>query len=297
MPRPFVAYLRVYEPLSSLEGAFRSQVEHALRNGGGLTRSQAADRERELWLRTQLSAPARLLPGDNAEGEGALRRLDVITLPVAEAPGRDAVDADESPLVCPLDLRPRAAAGVMGFLANSVGPLVDEALPMPVEVVKARASVALSNLPRRAAHVVSSTWTVPLPWFALVDPGARKVVLKERGDAERSVHWLVSMTDARRRAEEAHAVVTATLGEEGPARILRDTSRWLAHFDVNSVVELDYGGLVQLLEDSELTEDTSAEDVQVALSALETGNAELAAERYAKLREFWSDLASREQHN
>ncbi len=62
-------------------------------------------------------------------------------------------------------------------------------------------------------------------------------------------------------------------------------------------MELDYGGLVQLLDDDTLTDDTSAADVQEALAALGGENPEEVAIRYEKLRDFWTEVATRERLN
>jgi hypothetical protein len=62
-------------------------------------------------------------------------------------------------------------------------------------------------------------------------------------------------------------------------------------------VELDYGGLVQLLSDEDLTADSSAEDVHAILDALEREDVEEIAARFQKLRDFWGELAVRERFN
>ena len=117
----------------------------------------------------------------------------------------------------------------------------------------------MAELSAGAVHVISTTWTVPLPWFSLVDPAHRRVVLASaQDDPERQVSWRVAMADARRRVARALKVVSTALGEDGPAKVLADTGRWLEHFHPHSAVELDYGGLVQLIEDKDLLEDTSA---------------------------------------
>jgi hypothetical protein len=292
VPRPFVAYLRVYEPLSALDAPLADQVRKAL-EAGPLSRADAAERERELWLRSQLAKPRRLLPGERADGTVAPDApFDVMTISPAEVPG----DVGPGPLVCPLDLRPRSAAALVGFLATSTGPLQDEALSVEPETIRTRASSVMAELTGSAVHVISTTWTVPLPWFALVDPDARRIVLAPRDDPERQVSWRASMADARHRVARAHRVVSKTLGDDGPAKILTDTKRWLSHFSPLSAVELDYGGLVQLIDDKDLLEDTSAQDVNAIVDALEAGDAEEVATRYEQLQEFWSDLASRERH-
>ncbi|APU17828.1 hypothetical protein UA74_29180 [Actinoalloteichus fjordicus] len=310
VPRPFVAYLRVYEPLSSFDATSRDRLERALR-AGPVAPSVVADREREVWLRTQLASPTRLFPGDGVPAgrrlEGltdvlVIRPEDVVSL---DAPGADtgstvAGDDEESStahdlLVCPLDIRARAAAGMVGFLSTASPPLLAEALPMAPDAVRSRAAAVVAEMAGGAVHVVSSTWSVPLPWFSLVDPAARRLVLAPLDDPERRVSWRVPLADARRRAEHAHGVVRESIGPEGPAALLRDTGRWLDHFHPGSALELDYGGLVQLMDDEELSEDTSAQDVHRMVEAFEEGEAAVIAELYEKLRDFWAEVASRER--
>lgn len=292
MPRPFVAYLRVYEPLSSLDAPLADRVRKALEEGP-LTRAEAGERERRLWLRSQLGGRPRLLPGERPDGGPSPDApFDVMALDPADVPG----EVGDGPLVCPLDLRARSAAALVGFLATSWGPLQDEALPASPDAVRARAGSVMAELTGGAVHVISTTWTVPLPWFALVDPEARRLVLATRDAPEREVSWRASMTDARERVARALRVVRDSIGEEGPAKVLADTGRWLEHFDAGSAVELDYGGLVQLVDDQDLTDDTSAQDVNAIVDALEEGDAEEVALRYEVLREFWGELARRERH-
>ena len=170
---------------------------------------------------------------------------------------------------------------------------------MSVDRVRAKALEVLGGeaSPDHGVHVVSTTWTVPLPWFCIVDPGARRVVVATRDAAEREVSWRVAMADARRRVARAHSLSTRTFGDDGPAKVLHDTGRWLEQFHPHSAVELDYGGLVQLMDDEQLVGDTSAEDVHTIVDAIEEGDAQEMAARFDKLREFWGALAIRERFN
>jgi len=296
VPRPFVAYLRVYEPLSVLDAPLADQVRAALESGA-LSRAEVGDRERELWLRSQLARPRRLLPGERSDGTAATGApIDVMTISPAEVPTGETARVGPGPLVCPLDLRPRSAAALVGFLATASGPLREAALSVEPEEIRSRASSVMAELTGGAVHVISTTWTVPLPWFALVDPDTRRIVLAPQDDPERQLSWRVAMADARRRVARAHAIVKKSIGEAGPAKVLADTGRWLEHFHPHSAVELDYGGLVQLIEDKDLLEDTSAQDVNAIVDALEVGDAEEVALRYERLREFWGELAARERH-
>ena len=118
-----------------------------------------------------------------------------------------------------------------------------------------------------------------------------------RGDARRKVCWRVAMADARRRVVRAHQLTENTFGNQGPTKVLQDTARWLEHFHDHSAVELDYGGLVELLDDEELAEDSSAQDVNAIIEALAAENVKEIATRFEKLRTFWGELAVRERFN
>jgi hypothetical protein len=296
VPRPFVAYLRVYEPLSAFEGDYATTLRDALETGH-LDYAAAGERERDMWLRSQLSAPPRLLPGELASGDPSPRALrDVLVLDPAEVPTEQAT-VGPGPLVCPLDVRARSAAALVGFLSSSQPVLMAEALTVSVDAVRDKAAQVLSELPGGAVHIVSTTWTVPLPWFTMVDPSHRHVVLATREDPRRQVCWRVAMADARRRVAKAHSLAEQTLGDQGPTKVLEDTGRWLEHFHPHSAVELDYGGLVQLLDDEELVNDSSAADVNEIIDALERQDVEEIAGRFEALREFWGELAVRERFN
>ena len=69
----------------------------------------------------------------------------------------------------------------------------------------------------------------------------------------------------------------------------------MEHFHPHSAVELDYGGLVQLMDDETLLADTSAEDVNDIVDALEASDAEEVAKRYERLRDFWGEVAAHER--
>lgn len=296
VPRPFVAYLRVYEPLSAFEEPVAKRLREAL-DLGQVEYAAVGDRERDMWLRSQLSKPVTLLPGELANGDPSPRALrDVMVLDPEDVPV-EAATVGPGPLVCPLDVRARAAAALVGFLTSSHPTLRDAALSASLESVREKAAEVLSDLPGGAVHIVSTTWTVPLPWFTLVDPAERHLEVATRDDPARQVCWRVAMSDARRRVAKAHSLAERVLGDEGPTKVLEDTGRWLEHFHPHSAVELDYGGLVQLLDDEELEADTSAADVNAIVAALEREDVEEIAARFERLRDFWGDLAVRERFN
>ncbi|WP_040925933.1 hypothetical protein [Saccharomonospora marina] len=301
MLRPFVAYLRVYEPLSVFGDPPDELLLKAV-EAAGLSRADAAEREHLLWLKSQISIPVRLLPAERADRRPApSARTDVLVLDPAEVPGREGSDRGAEPLVCPLEVRARSAAALVGFLDEAHPALraaVLDAYDLPTETVKVRANGALRDLHGPTMHVLSTTWTVPLPWFSLIDPDQRRLVLGSGpSDPARELSWRATMEDARNRIAEAEELVEGALGDAGPTRILAETSRWLSNFHPGSAVELDYGGLVQLIEDPVLAMDTSADEVHAILEALRQEAVEEVAEAFETLRDYWGELAARERFN
>lgn len=289
VPEPFVAYLRVYEPLSSFASPTREQLAAAVERGA-LDATGAPTREQDQWLRTQITAPPKLLPGEGSSGDPG----DVLVLDPEEVPTGPAATVGPGPLVCPLDLRGRSAAALVGFLGAAEVPLRSAAVALPVDKARTRASAVVSELASSAVHVLSSTWTVPLPWFVVVDPAEREVTW---GDGQYRVCWRVAMADARRRVARGHSAARDSIGDDGPTKILRETGRWLERFHPHSAVELDYGGLTQMMSEADLDADTSAEDVHAIVDAMEAGDAGEVGERYEALRDFWSEFAARERYN
>lgn len=273
MPAPFLSYLRVYEPMRAFEGPSGAPVRAGLARGA-IAPERAGHRERELCLPAVLGS--RLLPG-----EPAADAVDVFVL---------AGPSDE-PLICPLDTRPRAAAAVLGFLDSEDPLLRASALPVPETVARRRASAAMAELGDGAAHVVTATWTVPLPWFVMVDPAQRRLRLER----PRRVWWQVPIGTARVRAIRAEKIVREALGDTGPAEVLAETERWLERFDRSSVLELDYGGLAELIGEEALRDDDSADLVWCGLQALHDGDEETAAMCYDRLREFWGAVAGKQR--
>ncbi|GAA3558381.1 hypothetical protein GCM10022222_47440 [Amycolatopsis ultiminotia] len=298
MLRPFVAYLRVYEPLVALADPPGERLAEAV-SAATARRAAIGGREQCMWLKSQAANPARLLPAELADGRAAPSlSTDVLVLDPAEVPAGHPVDG---PFVCPLELRARSAAALATFLADAppaVKDVVLEAGGVTADRVRARTKAAMSDLTTAAAHTLTTTWTVPLPWFTLIDPNERKLVLGSGpDDPVREASWRTPMAEAVRRAAEASELVEAAFGESGPGQVLAQTREWLDNFDPGSIVELDYGGLVQLFADPILDADTTAEEVHDILDALRSGNVEELAELFSELREFWGDVAAREHAN
>jgi hypothetical protein len=75
---------------------------------------------------------------------------------------------------------------------------------------------------------------------------------------------------------------------------IEEVGRWLAEFHPRALVELDYGGLVHLLDDGALRADQSVAEVAAAITGLETGELELAVAMYQRLSGRWRALQAAE---
>lgn len=304
MHRPIVAYLRVYEPLTAFGDPPDERLAKAVETRP-LSRVSAGKRERWLWLKSQVAEPARLLPAETA---GASAYGDVLVLDPDEVPVaggvEDAAEFGSEMLVCPLQMRARCAAALRGFIGEAdpvLETVVLHAAETSEDQLRRRTSAAmreLRDLHGRGLHTRCTNWAVPLPWLALVDPEQRRLVLGSGpDDPNRELSWRSAMPDARDRVARARELLESTIGDTGPAQVLGDTERWLHNFHPGSAVELDYGGLVQVLSDDVLQADTSAEQIQHIQDALGAGDMQELTRLFNELQRYWAEIAAGERVN
>jgi hypothetical protein len=143
-------------------------------------------------------------------------------------------------------------------------------------------------------HEQIATWGVPLRWFVFVDLGERDLVQKPE---RRSLRYRTEISKARRRASRALSVLRKSVGDAPITEAVEEAARWLEEFHPRSVVELDYGGLVDLLPESTLEEDDSPGLVAAGLAALSRGDADAATEAYEKLVARWRAVQLLERCN
>jgi hypothetical protein len=297
---PCAAFLRVYEPLSAFGPAERAQWEAYAASGDRPRRAEALEAERE----------------------EALRR--VIALPPIVAPARESEDAyvrwaDGITYVCPWQTRLRSWLALGRLRATSGPPLADAFSPAQADRAAEDFARWDGQDPPPRVYIQSSTWSVPPTWFVPFVPSERWLVLGTAREGEsgrpatasatRTLIYATTMAQARRRVARALATfrrvpgaaqaagkaggdhsAPATAGLQRAGMALEEIGRWLEEFHPHSLVELDYGGLVQLLDDDALRADQSVAEVSAAVSALASREFELAAAMYQRLRTRWRDL-------
>jgi hypothetical protein len=143
-------------------------------------------------------------------------------------------------------------------------------------------------------HEQIATWGVPLRWFVFVDLDEREISLD---GGRRTLRYRTEISKARRRAHRGVSVLRKSLGDAPITEAVEEGARWLEEFHPRSIVELDYGGLVNLLPTDDLAQDDSPGLVAAGLSALSRGDGEAATEAYEKLVARWRAVQLLERCN
>ena len=113
------------------------------------------------------------------------------------------------------------------------------------------------------------------------------------------------MSQARTRVAKARSVTRPARGPRSkapwgadPAALvagLKEVGAWLEEFHPRSLVELDYGGLVHLLDDGALCADQSVAEVSASISAVAAGEIEFATAARQRFVSRWRALEALEQ--
>ena len=282
---PYAAYLRVYEPLSAFE-----------------------EPELSRWVAYAASpSRPRRLEALEAEYSEALRRI--IALPPVVVPDTESEDAyirwaDGVTYICPWQTQLRSWLALSHLRATARPPLADAFSSREAQRAVRALAQTYGDAPALKTYIQTSAWCVPLAWFAMFSPAERWLALGPGGETgsagpataptARTLIYATAMAQARRRLARALAAVRrglpGPLGRpEGVRRgalavtaQLEDVARWLEEFYPQSVVELDYGGLVNLLDDDALRSDQSVAEIGAAIRGLSEDEPELAIAMYRR---------------
>jgi len=279
VPSLFASYLRVYEPLT------------------------AFDRHRQIFWRRYVNEGRAVAPGEGPgrQRTAVLEALGAGWTRLPDLPDEAYVlEADDTLLVCPWNLKVRVAEaalsarnGVPSVLADAfVPPILAGQAKAVVEDWRSGARVLEQGVPR--VHEQIATWGVPLRWFVFVDLDERELSLRPE---RRVLRYRTEISKARRRAHRGVSVLRKAVGDAPITEAVEVGARWLEEFHPRSIVELDYGGLVDLLPDDTLREDDSPGLAAAGLSGLARSDADAATEAYEKLVARWRAVQLLERCN
>lgn len=274
---PYAAYLRVYEPLAAFAAPDRSMWADYVAAGDPLE-------------------PASSMIDERSEALSRLSALPPIVTPPRESRTAFVLTMDGSVVICPLQTRLRAWLALEEAVRMSPSALVDAFAPrQAVEQALADLRRWRDDAASASPHILTNPWFVPLRWFVPFLQDERVVQVGAAGP--RSVVFRTPMVEARRRVARALRVLERRLerwqdrqsaaADGSIVTGVADLGRWLEEFHPFAWVELDYGGLVDLIDDVRLAADCSAADVAEALGALAADDPQMAAAAYSRLMERW----------
>jgi len=257
---PYVASLRIYEPISAFPAADRLRWENL--------DSTIDTHEEEQAL--------------------ALRRLIAPEPPALRPDGVHLLDIDGVRYISPWSTASRCWSALDEFkdsLPSTVTPFFIS--PALEEVITS----GMESIEDRIPHIVTETWMVPPRWLALFIPEER-----ERGYRDGVAFTVVRTTIAKalERANNSHEIVLQSFGEGVVEQEIEELIEWLELFHPLSMVELDYGGLAHYLDHTlksdglaGIDDDGSIEDVIFSLAGLAANDGAIAGEGYNRLVSRW----------
>lgn len=266
-PTPYVASLRIYEPLSAFEPADRLRWQDIDAN---------KDSRRE-------------------EQELALRRLVFPEPPAVRPDGAHVLDINGLRYVSPWSTATRCWAALDDFKESLPSSITPFFIPPSLEEV---ITTGVDLLEDRVPHIITETWVIPPRWFSLFIPEERI-----RGEDEDGAYSFArtTMSKARERAEKSHEIVLGAFGQGSVEQEIENLLDWLELFHPESIVELDYGGLASYLDAAlrvqgldGINDDSSIEDVAHSLAGLAAGDGAIAGQGYERLVLRWRSVQALE---
>ena len=266
-PTPYVASLRVYEPIDSFE---------------------PADQLR--WSQIAITSPTGW-----DEQVRSLKRSITNEPPNLKPDGAHVLEHEGKRYIAPWSTAARCWAALDDFKYTLPPSVIKFFIPQTIED---SINSTIDIVEDKVSHILSSTWNIPPRWFALFSPDERLRGVNEDG------HFTIMRTaiaNAKSRCTFTHQAVLGAFGEGAVEGEVAELLAWLEIFNPKSIVELDYGGLAtylnkQLIENGEvgLDADTSIEDVTSSIAGLASGDGALAGRGYERLVSRWRRVSALE---
>lgn len=266
-PTPYVASLRVYEPIESFDSVDQLRwSQFAINSSTGL------DEQFRALRRSITGVPASSIPD-----------------------GAHFLEHEGKRYVAPWSTAIRCWAALEDFKYTLPTSVVKFFIP---QTIQDSINFTIDIIEDKVSHILTSTWSIPPRWFALFSPKDRLRGVNEEG------HFTIlrtAISNAKSRCALTHQAVFGAFGEGGVEGEVAELLAWLEIFDDKSIVELDYGGLAtylnnQLVNCGEvgLDADTSVEDVATSIAGLAAGDGKLAGRGYERLVSRWRRVSALE---
>ena len=267
-PTPYVASLRIFEPLSAFEPADRLRWSQLDSNNHSKSEEQAR----------------------------ALARLISPQSPALALDGAHVLEIDGEKYISPWSTATRCWAALEDFKNSLPAPVSSFFLPKSLEeVIESGAEYVDTKVP----HILTQTWIIPPRWFILFSPEERTRGTNADGLYSRA---LTSIAYAKQRCDGAHDAVVNAFGEGPVEQELENLLTWLEMFHPESLVELDYGGLANYMDkalrdsgEEGLESDSSIEDVTYSVAGLSASDGMMAGVGYQRLMSRWRLVQAFEQ--
>jgi hypothetical protein len=264
-PTPYVASLRIYEPITAFSPA------EALRwKSIPITATTARDEQSRALARTIITEPPALRPD-----------------------GAHILEWEGKRYVCPWSTAARVWAALDKFKDSVPLPVSKFFIPPNIEEA---ININSESLEDKVPHIISETWMVPPRWFSLFVPEDR---MRGQNDDGPFTIMRTSIANAKARCMFTHESVVSAFGHGPIEEEIADLLEWMSLFHAESIVEVDYGGLAAylektLIEDGEtgLEADTSIEDIQSSLMGLAAGDGAKAGVGYERLISRWRKVSA-----
>lgn len=186
---------------------------------------------------------------------------------------------------CPRRPLLRAMEGLLAFRAAYAGAGGELLVPERVAQKAAEHLETIYQQPLARSYILTSAWHVPLRWFSAFDPSERELV---EVDGRRSIRYRTSQHDAAGRLDEVVGVLRDVGMDGGVVSEVEELAEWVAGHPEQALVELDYGSVAGLFDESDLLLDESSSDVWESITALAANDWETASAHYVSVAMRWA---------
>lgn len=196
------------------------------------------------------------------------------------------LEQDGRRFICPRHPRLRMLEGLLAFRNAYADASVAALVP---ESVAERAANELERIHARfpgvRSHILTSPFAIPLRWFAAFEQDDRSVAEEE---GRLMVRYRTTLSKGLKRLRRTVQVLEGAGFDDVIIDQVRDVVGWLEEFPRDALLELDYGGVAQLFDSTELVLDESAAEIGASIDALARGDLDEAGEHYAAAASRWA---------